>query len=515
MSLETTDLDATDDLPPAVGAALEAIDDIAFRTGAAVTPAQVALVTEKRGLTPDEAAQLRIAAKAHGYLAGADDTEDGDPVALVARAGSGALQSEFTSLSAFFEAARRYPLLTAEQERALARRFQQGEAAKERLAQSGSIAATLRAEVVAQAEDGKVAKDTFICCNLRLVAKIARGFRGQGLELPDLLQEGILGLIRAVEKFDHALGYKFSTYATWWIRQAIQRALADKGRMIRLPVHVHDLVRKINGVERRLCWELEREPTVRDIAERLSIDAAHVAFLKQAAQSITSLDASIRRGDDDDGTSLLEVVAGHEPSVEDQIIGNDRAERVRAALGRLSHRQAVVLSLRYGLNGQQPHTLDEVGRKMNVTRERIRQIQKQAEETLASSSELGALSRTTTSAESIDRDQTAPASMSGSPVSQAHPTTERNDGSAQRPTAAEPSGAHHPFVDNDLERLRRLDGLTPDERSVMVRRFGIGRCSMSWRQAADDLRRPVAWVMEQESSALAKLRPRETRERAV
>jgi len=216
-------------------------------------------------------------------------------------------------------------------------------------------------------EEGRLAKETFICCNLRLVASVTRPFRGQGLDLPDLLQEGMLGLIRAVEKFDHHLGYKFSTYATWWIRQSAQRALADKGRIIRLPVHVHELVRKIFATERRLCWELEHEPTVRDIADRLGEDPAHVAFVMQAARSIVSLDAAVRTGEED-SAALLEFIAGTGPSVEQQVLADDGAEQIAKALDMLSYREAQVLRLRFGLDSDQPQTLDEVGRTFNVTR---------------------------------------------------------------------------------------------------------------------------------------------------
>jgi len=268
--------------------------------------------------------------------------------------------------------------LNAAQERMLARRIEQGAAARERLAKMGGTMPTAtRDELRAAMEEGRLAKETFICCNLRLVASVTRPFRGQGLDLPDLLQEGMLGLIRAVEKFDHHLGYKFSTYATWWIRQSAQRALADKGRIIRLPVHVHELVRKIFATERRLSWELEHEPTVRDIADRLGEDPAHVAFVMQAARSIVSLDAAVRTGEED-SAALLEFIAGTGPSVEQQVLADDGAEQIAKALDMLSYREAQVLRLRFGLDSDQPQTLDEVGRTFNVTRERVRQIQDQA-----------------------------------------------------------------------------------------------------------------------------------------
>ena len=337
---------------PRVDEALEALDDIVFRTGAPATLDDVARVVAKRALSDAEAHVLRHRAHELG-LAATEDAVD-DPTSVVAGLGTAALDSEFTTLQAFFRAARRYPLLTGPQERSLARRFQQGDA---------------------------LAKETLICCNLRLVASIARNYRGQGLDLPDLIQEGILGLIRAVEKFDPELGYKFSTYATWWIRQAVTRAIANTGRTVRLPVHVHELVRKIRAVENRLCWELEREPTVQDVAQRLGVDAGHVAFLRQASEGVLSLDATTRGGSDEDGSELYELIAGRDAPVELQVLESDEAAQLQTALSRLSEREAEVLRQRYGIDGP-PRTLDEVGRSYGVTRERIRQIQGDAEKKL-------------------------------------------------------------------------------------------------------------------------------------
>jgi DNA-directed RNA polymerase sigma subunit (sigma70/sigma32) len=319
-------------LNPSLSAALESLDDTVFRTGAPVDANGFARIVEKRGLSAEDAALLRIAARAQGLLEAEHFSDDDtDPAVIVAKAGTSALESEWGSLQAFFRAARRYPLLTAGQEKSLARRYEQGMAAEQALVSGSPLNADQRTELVARAADGRLAKDTFICCNLRLVASIARGFRFQGLDLPDLLQEGILGVIRAVEKFDHRLGYKFSTYATWWIRQAIQRALADKGRVIRLPVHVHELVRKIVAIERRLCWELEREPTVKDIANRLGVDPGHVAFVKEAAQGVVSLDGSVRNGGSDDDSSLIDFIAGTAPSVEEQVFGSRAAFSARSS----------------------------------------------------------------------------------------------------------------------------------------------------------------------------------------
>lgn len=354
-SLASSDLDQEEAISDAVRAGLDALDDIVFRTGRPATVDHVARVIDRLALDPDSAGMLRVHAQELGLFS--EEAPVDDPTRIVGDIGTAALAAEFTSLSALFEAARRYPLLTAQQERSLARRYRQGET---------------------------LAKDTLICCNLRLVASIARNYRGQGLELSDLVQEGILGLIRAVEKFDLTLGYKLSTYATWWIRQAISRAIANTGRTVRLPVHVHELVRKIIAVERRLCWELEREPTVHDVGKALGVDPGHVAFLREASQGIMSLDANLRSGDPDGESTLYDVIAGREAPLDTQILQVERDERVVDAvdqLARLDPRYAQVIRLRYGI-GCEAWTLDQVGRDMNVTRERIRQIQNHAEKQL-------------------------------------------------------------------------------------------------------------------------------------
>lgn len=347
-------LDGEEPVSDDVRLGLEALDDVVFRTGQPATVDHLARVIDRFGLDASAAATLRARAGELGLTS--DEPPVDDPTKVVGDIGTAALAEEFTSLSAFFEAARRYPLLDAQQERSLARRYHQG--------------------------DG-LAKDTLICCNLRLVASIARHYRGQGLELSDLIQEGILGLIRAVEKFDPNLGYKLSTYATWWIRQAITRAIANTGRAVRLPVHVHELVRKIIAVERKLAWQLEREPTVQDVGKELGIDPGHVAFIREASQGIISLDADLR-GDADGDATLYDVIAGRELPLDAQLLQAERDERVAHALDDLAVedvRFAHVIRKRYGI-GCDPRTLDQVGTEMNVTRERVRQIQNQAEKRL-------------------------------------------------------------------------------------------------------------------------------------
>jgi RNA polymerase primary sigma factor len=469
---------------PAVAAALESLDDAVFRTGAPVDRNEFARVVDKRGLSAEESVLLLIEARAQGLVDedGATDDSD-DPTAVVAKSGVGASQSEFASLQSLFRAARRYPLLSASQETSLARRYEQGLAAGGALASTGPFTPEQRRELARREADGRLAKDTFICCNLRLVASIARGFQGQGLDLPDLVQEGILGMIRAVEKFDHRLGYKFSTYATWWIRQAISRALADKGRTIRLPVHIDELVRKIIATERRLCWELAREPTIRDIAERLNIDPGHVAFVREAAQAIVSLDGSVRRGEGDDDASLLDFISGTEPSVEQQVFAVDRRDRLDEALGHLSHREATVLRLRFGLGDKAPRTLDEVGRNFDVTRERIRQIQDEAIKKLR-----GILAQ----------DDLTPMGREPAPGTTSPNGRLRHEGFGTAKVRV-------PSL-SDAERLASLAGLTEDQRAVMIRRFGIGRESMPERAVAEQMGQDIGWVFARQNEAISRLR---------
>ncbi len=253
------------------------------------------------------------------------------------------------SLQLFLKDIGKVRLLTAAEEVELAKRIERGDlAAKEKMVES----------------------------NLRLVVSIAKNYRNQGLPFLDLIQEGTLGLVRAAEKFDYRKGFKFSTYATWWIRQAIARALADKARTIRIPVHVVEKLNKIGRAERKLVTELGREPTPEEIADVTGIEPDEVDSIKRSAQAPVSLEKPV--GDEEESEFGQFIADEKAESPFDRAADLLTKEALREALENLSYRERRVLELRYGLGGEHPRTLDEVGRTFNVTRERIRQIENQS-----------------------------------------------------------------------------------------------------------------------------------------
>ena len=266
------------------------------------------------------------------------------------------------ALQLFMNEVGRYPLLTKEQEVELAKRVERGDLE---------------------------AKEQMINSNLRLVISIAKRYQGHGLSLLDLVQEGIIGLIRAVEKFDWRKGFKFSTYATWWIRQAVQRGVANKSREIRVPVHIVEREQRMSRAERDLAPKLGRMPTDEEVADAARITVDQVVEVRAAARAVTSLDKPIA---EESGTTFKELVAGEEDEVDEAVTINLAQEALHDALDELPDRERKVLKLRYGLNGERdPASLEEIGRQLGLTRERVRQIEANALERLAVRREIAAL----------------------------------------------------------------------------------------------------------------------------
>ncbi len=270
----------------------------------------------------------------------------------------------------------RYPLLTAQQEVELAMQMEAGRRALERLHDDDPLADEDRTFLDHEVDMGEAAHKQLVQSNLRLVVALARRYVGRGMALLDLIQEGNVGLMRAVERFDYRRGFKFSTYATWWIRQAISRAIADQGRTIRMPIHVLDAVNKLTRTQRELTQVLGRAPTIDELADDLDLEVTRVAELRRIAQDTVSLETPV--GEDEDGTlgDLVEDVDSEKPA--DVAAFSSLQGELAQALEGLNDRERQVLIMRFGLADGRMRTLEEVGSHFNVTRERIRQLETKA-----------------------------------------------------------------------------------------------------------------------------------------
>ncbi|MBX6372019.1 MAG: RNA polymerase sigma factor [Acidothermus sp.] len=294
--------------------------------------------------------------------------DDAEPQAQLTTAGATA-----DPVKDYLKQIGKVPLLNAEQEVELAKRIEAGLFAEEKLNSGEELSPTLRKELEWIAEDGRRAKNHLLEANLRLVVSLAKRYTGRGMLFLDLIQEGNLGLIRAVEKFDYTKGYKFSTYATWWIRQAITRAMADQARTIRIPVHMVEVINKLARVQRQMLQDLGREPTPEELAAELDMTPEKVIEVQKYGREPISLHTPLGEDGDSEFGDLIEDSEAIVPS--DAVSFTLLQEQLHAVLQTLSEREAGVVSMRFGLTDGQPKTLDEIGRVYGVTRERIRQIE--------------------------------------------------------------------------------------------------------------------------------------------
>jgi RNA polymerase primary sigma factor len=325
-------------------------------------PEEVAAVGE-----PDDVELPEELGEAEEFVLSDEDDAD-EPAAQVAQAGATA-----DPVKDYLKQIGKVPLLNAEQEVELAKRIEAGLFAEEKLNSPEKLSPKLRREMEIIAEDGRRAKNHLLEANLRLVVSLAKRYTGRGMLFLDLIQEGNLGLIRAVEKFDYTKGYKFSTYATWWIRQAITRAMADQARTIRIPVHMVEVINKLARVQRQMLQDLGREPTPEELAKELDMTPEKVIEVQKYGREPISLHTPLGEDGDSEFGDLIEDSEAIVPA--DAVSFTLLQEQLHSVLDTLSEREAGVVSMRFGLTDGQPKTLDEIGKVYGVTRERIRQIE--------------------------------------------------------------------------------------------------------------------------------------------
>ncbi|UEG95672.1 RNA polymerase sigma factor [Streptomyces lydicus] len=324
-------------------------------------------VVEETPTPGKDAPEAAEGAESAGFVL-SDDDEDDAPAQQVAAAGATA-----DPVKDYLKQIGKVPLLNAEQEVELAKRIEAGLFAEDKLANSDKLAPKLKRELEIIAEDGRRAKNHLLEANLRLVVSLAKRYTGRGMLFLDLIQEGNLGLIRAVEKFDYTKGYKFSTYATWWIRQAITRAMADQARTIRIPVHMVEVINKLARVQRQMLQDLGREPTPEELAKELDMTPEKVIEVQKYGREPISLHTPLGEDGDSEFGDLIEDSEAVVPA--DAVSFTLLQEQLHSVLDTLSEREAGVVSMRFGLTDGQPKTLDEIGKVYGVTRERIRQIE--------------------------------------------------------------------------------------------------------------------------------------------
>jgi RNA polymerase primary sigma factor len=318
------------------------------------------------------------------FLDSAPDDESAQPGDLTDQDGAGEAVEEENHLAAvdtddtvglYLKEVGRVPLLTAAEEVMLAKRIERGRRAREELAK-GPVFNKRRSELQILVEDGWAAREHLITANSRLVISVAKKYMGRGVPFLDLIQEGNIGLIRAAKKFDYRRGHKFSTYATWWIRQAVTRAIADQGRTIRVPVHMGDQINKLLRVSHQLTQKLGRSPTTEELAQELDVPPKKVENMIQVARRPLSLETPT---DEEEDSVLGDFIEDEEaPAPPEMVTQHMLKEHLQEVLHNLPPREVRILQLRYGLLDGQNYTLEEVGRKMGVTRERVRQIEAQA-----------------------------------------------------------------------------------------------------------------------------------------